>query len=467
MQAPELCYVNIGLDDFDALRYGCTTHLATYILNELLKSFGNNILLLDYPNLVRLNPSIPWKTRGNAAIAIRLGVPCEYISDLQILMQMLEDLVERYIDIFLNEFDVRTSDFEPGLVIARHPLPTDLVWLYKKALTDIVVLDQNLVSKLVRWGFTISQRYGKRGIIGATAAIMWMYRDCDYTFELLTYRSKKMYGKRRCIDEESVKVFDSLTKEESFNNYDYKERRVLIIPRGPDPILYGVRGESPDGVKKALNIIRVCEPVAAWTVFRSNQATDDHAVYRVVRELNPYKTCRIRGIITSKPVIVRGGTIIVKIFDSTSDILLAFFKPAQLFNIASSLEIGDYIEVQGHVKLWNNLQVVHVEKIVVLNASRAYKCKAPKCPRCGNKMVKKGFGKGYKCESCNTVVFNPVLECMKVIRNVSIALSLPPPHSQKHLVKPIERYGREKYAYKYEMLPVVNATKVLEPLEFL
>ena len=29
--------------------------------------------LVDYPRLVRLNPNVPWKTRGNGAVALTLG----------------------------------------------------------------------------------------------------------------------------------------------------------------------------------------------------------------------------------------------------------------------------------------------------------------------------------------------------------------------------------------------------------
>ena len=30
-----------------------------------------NIIMTDYPNLIRLNPNIPWKTRGNASLCLR------------------------------------------------------------------------------------------------------------------------------------------------------------------------------------------------------------------------------------------------------------------------------------------------------------------------------------------------------------------------------------------------------------
>src|ERR687886_125338 len=62
--------LHIGLDDTDSLLGRCTTHMAFKITNYLLKKA--DIQLLDYPLLIRLNPNIPWKTRGNGAICLRV-----------------------------------------------------------------------------------------------------------------------------------------------------------------------------------------------------------------------------------------------------------------------------------------------------------------------------------------------------------------------------------------------------------
>src|ERR687888_2470981 len=62
--------LHIGLDDTDSLLGRCTTHLAFKITNHLLKKADTQ--LLDYPLLIRLNPNIPWKTRGNGAICLRV-----------------------------------------------------------------------------------------------------------------------------------------------------------------------------------------------------------------------------------------------------------------------------------------------------------------------------------------------------------------------------------------------------------
>jgi tRNA(Ile2)-agmatinylcytidine synthase len=61
--------VYIGIDDTDSRKGMCTTYLAL----ELVKEFQNELDLIGYPRLVRLNPNIPWKTRGNGAVCVRLG----------------------------------------------------------------------------------------------------------------------------------------------------------------------------------------------------------------------------------------------------------------------------------------------------------------------------------------------------------------------------------------------------------
>jgi len=62
----------IGVDDTDSLKGMCTTYLATELIRELTEEHD----LIGYPRLVRLNPNIPWKTRGNGAIAPAVGRGC-------------------------------------------------------------------------------------------------------------------------------------------------------------------------------------------------------------------------------------------------------------------------------------------------------------------------------------------------------------------------------------------------------
>ena len=60
--------IHLGLDDTDSDEGMCTTYLITLILERIMKE---DIELLDYPNLIRLNPNIPWKTIWNASLCLR------------------------------------------------------------------------------------------------------------------------------------------------------------------------------------------------------------------------------------------------------------------------------------------------------------------------------------------------------------------------------------------------------------
>ena len=59
----------IGFDDTDSITGGCTTYVARTIIEKIQGIYE----IIGYPRLVRLNPNIPWKTRGNGALCIQLG----------------------------------------------------------------------------------------------------------------------------------------------------------------------------------------------------------------------------------------------------------------------------------------------------------------------------------------------------------------------------------------------------------
>jgi len=61
--------LHIGFDDTDSQKGMCTTFLA-YKIVEYLKKQGSEFL--DFPRLIRFNPNIPWKTRGNGAVSLKI-----------------------------------------------------------------------------------------------------------------------------------------------------------------------------------------------------------------------------------------------------------------------------------------------------------------------------------------------------------------------------------------------------------
>ena len=94
MAKPDLCAINqddilhIGFDDTDSICGKCTTHLAFKITGYLLKNSDTEFL--DYPLLVRLNPNIPLKTRGNGAVCLRVKVR-NHEKIIQDITQLIEE----------------------------------------------------------------------------------------------------------------------------------------------------------------------------------------------------------------------------------------------------------------------------------------------------------------------------------------------------------------------------------------
>ncbi len=83
--------IYVGVDDTDSVKGMCTTYLAT----ELIREFSE-LDLLGNPRLVRLNPNVPWKTRGNGAVALRFGKGTgspKYIGEID---GRIEEKVERF-----------------------------------------------------------------------------------------------------------------------------------------------------------------------------------------------------------------------------------------------------------------------------------------------------------------------------------------------------------------------------------
>ena len=80
--------LTIGFDDTDSSKGMCTTFLAYKIVDELKKEKSE---LLDFPNLIRFNPNIPWKTRGNGAVSMRVRT-----KDPSKIKNKIKNLVEKY-----------------------------------------------------------------------------------------------------------------------------------------------------------------------------------------------------------------------------------------------------------------------------------------------------------------------------------------------------------------------------------
>ncbi|MEM1768751.1 MAG: DUF1743 domain-containing protein, partial [Desulfurococcaceae archaeon] len=240
--------INIGFDSIDTPKGGCTTHFVSLLLKEWIKK--KNIDLIDYPNLIRLNPAIPWKTRGNGAVALRLKT-----SDENKAIDYYEDAIV-FLDSYLKEYSKNwTEHGDPSISIyIGDPVENKLLkWFSEKSLYDYITID--LVEKILDKINGLTKYFflkSKRGLIGCLSSIGYRMINTDYTYELIVYRREEYFGTNRRVDVNSILLMDKLFSDNTILNYDYEENRPLIIPHGPDPVLLGIRGEEPDTLFKAL-----------------------------------------------------------------------------------------------------------------------------------------------------------------------------------------------------------------------
>jgi tRNA(Ile2)-agmatinylcytidine synthase len=427
--------MHIGFDDTDSTRQGCTTYVAALVLEELEKL---GISFLDYPGLIRLNPNVPWKTRGNGALCLRI----EYEADLE---NQIKDCVVRLVE-ENADFDWKGTD--PGIVfLTAAEVPPEISVFAKKAETTVVTLKEAL--NLIREFHAEALGYNtQRGIIGALAAIGETLKQ-DYTFELIAYRTNENLGTKRRVDEESVFRMDSALQPYTFNNVDTETRRVIITPRGPDPILFGVRGETAQTVKQALGLVKPLEPVRRWVIFRSNQGTDMHLKrIETLSEAQPYGSIFAKGTVSRNPEIVPLRHVVFAIADQTAPLDCAAYEPTgALRKIARQLEVGDEIEIYGAVRKPHAGKplTVNLEKINILKLAPKTRMQNPACPNCGKHLKSMGKNQGFRCEKCKTKFQDLKKQQVNQARDLKAGLYVTSTRSQRHLTKPLRRYGLEKH----------------------
>lgn len=426
--------LHIGIDSTDSPQTGCTTYVCANIVEILLE---RKTEFIDYPNLIRLNPNIPWKTRGNAATCIRVKIKREE----------LEEVKEETIKTVMKLSDLAHEKASPGIVFyTEEKIPKILRQYSKKAIREIVTMKkaEKIIGKINAEAIKIR---GGLGIIGALAAIGETLTQ-DHTYELITYRTKQNWGKPRKIDRKSVFKMDDETKPLTFNNVDYETGRILITPRGPDPVLYGVRGENPEILLKAMKTIKVYEPVERWVIYRTNQGTDTHfKKITKINQIKPYHSIILKAKVASKPVTIRGGHVIFKVTDGTNEIDCAVYEPTTpLTHVARQLIKGDLVKIYGSAKPTLKAKItVNIEKIAILKLTPLIEQKNPKCPNCGKTLKKQGKNKGYKCIKCGYKTRQQLPKTIRIIpRKILEGLYSPPPKAHRHLTKPPIRIGQEK-----------------------
>jgi len=442
--------MHIGFDDIDTPYGGCTTHYTALFLKHIIEK--KKLKLIDYPNLIRLNPGVPWKTRGNGSTVLRLSV-----EDYDTGIRVFEEAVS-FLDNYLSEYRVDWGKYcEPSILAYFGEPDTIVTWFSRKALYDVIPRD--LLNRVLN---KISDRVkyyseGGRGLTGSLAGVGYRMIDTDYTFELTCYREHDYIDKPRNIDLDSVVAMDKLYGDRMILNIDYETNRPLILSHGPDPILLGLRGEDPEILLKAYEKLLINEPVSIRIVYRTNQHTDAHLkTIKSLEEAYPYRSVRIRVNVSSKPFRGIGGHLFFKVSDGSREIDVAVYEPTGgLRRIAEKLLPGDVVEVMGVVRPFSikHGYTINLEKLRVIWVKPYIVFENPICPRCGARMESMGRGKGFRCRKCGYRSRNLVKTVRIVRRDIEPGWYEPPPRAFKHLMKPLKRFGLEKESFPRTFSP--------------
>jgi tRNA(Ile2)-agmatinylcytidine synthase len=423
--------IHIGLDDIDSPQGGCTTHYASLIVEHLTNL---SVEWRDYPRLIRLNPGIPFRTRGNGAVALQFAFDTSQIDDL---MEHMKQIVHNYVD----ETYANTN---PGIVVLLGQIPEDVRALARQALWRTIPID--LARRIIMKNDIVHFGGGNgRGLIGALSAV-GNSLHADHTYEFIAYRALHQSGQERGVDRESVLEMDKKMGERVFSNTDTTDGRILIEPHGPDPVIYGVRGESAQDVKDAARYIRSKQDVERWMIFRSNQGTGEHLKYTMkIQDMRPYMASIVHGVVENRPKIIEGGHVVFGLHDESGRIDCAAYEPTRGFReTIKALRIGDEVNVHVNVRPRSRSHglTLNIEGLEILNLAHDIRHMNPICPHCLKRMKSAGSDKGYKCFKCGFKDRTVAKTKTSIERSVKKGVYLPPLSAQRHLTRPVARFER-------------------------
>lgn len=460
----------IGLDDTDSRERGmCTTYLAARVAEQLAAAGG----VVHRRLLVRLNPAVEHKTRGNAALAIHTDLDVE--EAFAIARQELSELSETA--------DERTA---PGLVVApigvdsegTDAIPPEVVTFTRDAVQEFHTLTEtlSLLSTLGwrhrGWGdgagpdgtVGVADGAAGRGRIGALAAIgAWRAVD-EWTYEGIAYRQFDRAGTPREVDVESVFVAADAGYPTVWDTVDREAGEAVCVPNAPGPILYGIRGDDPAAIRSVIAGIDA-EPIERSALFHTNQGTDAHlrdgdAI--APTQLQVGRGYRLTGVVAAEPETRRGGHVFVDLALDSVDgespesprLPCVAFEPTKRFrDRVRALRPGDRLTVCGELGESRSAKPVDstdeslsgevtgtlkLEKFAVRSLTRTERV-TPTCPDCGGTMESAGRDQGYRCRDCRTTA--PGKTEQPVERDLDCGWYEVPPLARRHIAKPLIRGG--------------------------
>jgi tRNA(Ile2)-agmatinylcytidine synthase len=407
-------YINIdmliGIDDTDSPQGMCTTYLGAVLARRLIHEH----MRVNEARLVRLNPNVTFKTRGNAAIALDVAGDRDHA--FAIACAVVEELA-----------DFSCENTNPGVVVVdERPDPA----FYRKAVTDFCQINE-AVELLEAAGARYRGYKNRRGLIGATAAVASVLEDS--TSEILVYRQPERWGSPREVDRASLFAAEEATFPHTWDTVDIANGVVVCVPHTPDPVLFGIRGESPSWVMIARSMVESEKP-AIEQIWVTNQGTDAHLVDGKIGALREGLSYRVGGIVTGAPKTGMGGHVSFMMTDGENSLRCMAYEPTKNFRqIVRQLVSGDDVIAVGSFKKGS----INLEKIRIASLACPVTSRPPFCPTCNKRMTSDGTGKGYKCKKCGARANNP--EIQEISRTLKPGWYEVPPTARRHLAKPLCR----------------------------
>ncbi|MHB8586780.1 MAG: TiaS agmantine-binding domain-containing protein [Thermoplasmatota archaeon] len=386
----------IAIDDTDSRARGCTTWLVRRVLEALPDG-----RLAGAPRLVRLNPAVPWKTRGNGAVAFAITG-----------MSDLDSVESRVARVVAAHADLKGEETRPGWVVTSKRPPSSF---YERAVREVVPLE-DAIQALTAVGARTGGLKGARGLIGCAGAHALrgpeaasrdgVQRDAgtvprvgtSTTWECITYRPEHRWGTPRDVSAESISHLDE-EYPGCFDSYDFELDEPVMVPSSPCPVLFGVRSTRSETAQAGVVGVK-SEPFVESTLFVTNHASDDHLVPREAGRIEPRTSAVVRVTIAEEPRR-RGGHVFVRAGDATGELDLAAFAPTHRFrDQLAALLPGDEVAAMGQVTAGH---VINLEKFCLHRAApRVHRLSKPSCPSCGRALKSSGTKGPFRCRRCAT-----------------------------------------------------------------
>ncbi len=390
----------LGLDDTDSLKEGCTT----YSFHLLLESLPDSVTIKT-PRLVRLWPFAQHRTRGNAAVAVELET-----EDESLLLEHLDSYWHTHLmplkgNVSSSEHDDRT----------QYPADPGMVWFSNSQ------VDQSFYTKAVQAEVRLDEvpkadrSWGGQGRIGATAAVAW--HGMKQTWEAIAWRPVTRHGQtERSVCEKTLRLVDALPA--TFLSRDPRKGTGMVAPRGPCPVLFGLRARDEKSARDAAQTLlsaELTEPSIGLRTFATNQASDDHLG-------EP-----LQGTIADVEILNRGHCVLT----TEHGKWFAFAESGSVKKLAQWFQPGDVVLGMG---LSPEFGIMHLEKLCVV--STVPHQQRPLCKECGVRMKSMGRGQGCRCPKCKRRIEDMWSTTPRIPPYDSWVQ--PPADARRHLARPLE-----------------------------